>query len=92
MSFELFLTILITGLRRNGQQHANLSIYWQKGAWRRKVEYKAEKESSIDWNARREAYHVEDLNAVVALDVDKIIFTDSGFEVDRIPEHKWAEQ
>lgn len=86
-------SIVITGLKRNGQRMSNLSIYWQKGSWKRKATYEAELESSVDWNARREAYHIEDLNAIVALDVEKIIFTDhNNAEVSRIPAHNWSNQ
>lgn len=92
--------IVITGWKRNGQRRSNLSIYWQKDSWRRSVEYQAKLESSIDWNARREAYHIENLQAMVALKVEKIIFTDLGKddsgnwigEFGAIPENKWAEQ
>lgn len=83
--------IVITGLKRNGQRMSNLSIYWQKQSWRRKVTYEPKLESSVDWNARREAYHIEDLKAIVALDVDKIIFTDhDNAEVTRLPADNWA--
>lgn len=86
-------SIVITGLKRNGQRMSNLSIYWQKESWRRKAEYKAELETSIDWNARREAYHIENLNSIVALDVDKIIFTDhNNAEVTPVPANNWADQ
>lgn len=82
-------SIVITGLKRNGQQYSNLSIYWQKDTWRRSAEYKASLESSIDWNARREAYHIEDLRSMVALDCEQVVFVDSGLEIERIPAHSW---
>ena len=85
--------IVITGLKRNGQRRSNLSIYWQKDSWRRKVEYKADLETSVDWNARREAYHIEKLNSMVMLDVEEIIFTDHNNAVlTRVPAHNWADQ
>jgi len=91
--------IIITPLRQ-GNVRGNLSIYWQKKSWRRSTKYYAENEQSVDWNARREAYHIEDLNAIVALDTKKIIFTDLGKdlegkwvgEIDMIPTHHWADQ
>lgn len=82
--------MVLTGLARNGQQYSNLSIYWQTNSWRRSVEYKASLESSIDWNARREAYHIEDLRSIVALDCEQIVFLESGLEINRIPDHHWA--
>lgn len=84
-------SVVITGTKRNGQRYSNLSIYWQKDSWRRSVEYKASLESSIDWNARREAYHIEDLSAIVALDCEQVVFLDSGLEIDRIPVSGWAD-
>lgn len=84
-------SVVITGLKRNGQQYANLSIYWQRDSWRRSVEYKASLESSIDWNKRHEAYHIEDLRAMVALDCEQIVFLETGLEINRIPESKWAD-
>ncbi len=73
---------LITGLKRKGNSFSNLSIYWQKDSWKRSVEYKAQIESSIDWNARREAYHIEDLRAIAGIKAKKIIFTDYGKDPD----------
>jgi hypothetical protein len=70
--------ILITGLKRNGQTRSNLSIYWQADSWNRSTEYFAKKESSVDWNARREACHIEDLQAFSGVKAQKIIFTDFG--------------
>lgn len=74
--------IFITPLARNGARRSNLSIYWQKNSWRRSAEYVAEKESSVDWNARREAYHIEDLKAAVALKANTIVFTDLGKDAE----------
>ena len=92
--------IFITPLARNGNQFSNLSIYWKKDSWQRYLEYEPKMEASTDWNARREAYHIEDLDAAVALKANKIIFTDLGKddednwigEIDMIPENNWADQ
>lgn len=88
-------SIIITPLSRNGQKRSNLSIYWQRNSWKRFLRYKPELESSFDWNARREAYHIEDLRAMVGLDVQKIIFVDKDGKtthtIDRIPEHQWED-
>jgi len=73
---------LITALKRKGNSFSNLSIYWQKDSWKRSVEYKAKIESSIDWNARREAYHIEDLRTIVGVKVKRIIFTNFGKDED----------
>lgn len=68
--------IMITSLKRGGNTRANLSILWQKGKWRRSVEYIAKKETTADWNARREAYHIEDLSSIIWTDLQKVIFLD----------------
>lgn len=69
-------SIIITSLKGNGNPMGNLSIYYKKDSWRKSLEYMPKLESSIDWNARREAYHVEDLRAMVQLDVEEIYFGD----------------
>lgn len=89
--------IMITSLKRNGNSFANLSIYWQKGSWKRSIAYKPELERTNDWNARREAYHVEDLQKMVDTNVEKVIFLDvknaSGnpVEILPLPTGKWAD-
>lgn len=89
--------IMITSLKRNGNSFANLSIYWQKGSWKRSIAYKPELERTIDWNARREAYHVEDLQKMVDTNVEKVIFLDvkdangAPVEILPLPVNKWAD-
>jgi len=56
----------------NGVTMSNLSIYYQTGSWKRLVDYRPELETTIDWNARHEAYHVEDLDAIRILQSPKI--------------------
>jgi P2 family phage major capsid protein len=59
--------IMVTALKMPGYNTAtrsNLSIFYQEGSWRRVLEYKAEIESLVDWNARMEGYHIEDLEAI----------------------------
>lgn len=59
--------ILVTALKMPGfntAMRSNLSIFYQEGSWRRVLEYKPEIESLVDWNARMEGYHIEDLEAI----------------------------
>lgn len=91
-------TVVITSLKGGGNAMGNLSIYYKKESWRKSLEYVAKLESSIDWNARREAYHVEDLNAMAQLSVQRIIFGDFSDKanakvtnyITKIPAHQWA--
>lgn len=46
-------TILVT-------THANLSIYWQEGSWRRKIDDNSKKDQYDNWNSRNEGYVVEE--------------------------------
>lgn len=87
--------IMITSLKRNGNARANLSIFWQKGKWRRFITYDPKIERTVDWNARREANHIEDLEKIVWTNLNKVVFLDhkdsqgKPVEILSQPENKW---
>lgn len=89
--------IMITPLKRNGNGHANLSMYTQRGSMKRAIEYKNEKEALIDWNKSYRAYHIEDIEQIVMTELNKVVFLDvkdsqgNPVEIVPLPANKWAD-
>lgn len=83
--------IMITNLKRGGNSRANLTLHSQRKSWKRFVQYKPEIESTVDWNARWEGYHIDDLKKIVMALPKKVIIKATGFEIEAIPEHNWAD-
>lgn len=76
--------IMVTRLKLPGVNSAstsNLSIYYQMGTWKRMVRYEPSVEATIDWNARYECYHIEDLDAIKILQADKVTVGSTVIEV-----------
>lgn len=52
----------------------NLSIYWQEGSSRRKVEDNPKRDRIEDYNSRNEGYVVEDFNKIAAIEAGNVVF------------------
>ena len=77
--------VLITNL-------ANLAIYYQRNSWKRYVRYEPDFEWTVDYNARREAYHIRDLKAIGGAFPLKVIMTQANnFEILPKPLDNWAD-
>lgn len=89
--------LMITKLKRNGESMSNLSVYQQAGTMQRQIEYVPKLERTVDWNRAWRAYHVEDLEQIVATDVEKVIFLDvlkpdgTPVEILKAPVGGWSE-
>ena len=70
--------VMVTSLKMNGNTAANLSIYEQKNTWKRSSEYVPKLEHMIDWNKRKECYHVEDFDRIKLLLPAELVFVDSN--------------
>lgn len=82
--------VMITQLKHGGNRRSNLSLHYQKSSWKRVVKYKPELESTIDFNARWEGYHINDLKKMVLSVPDKTIIKATGFEIEQIPADNWS--
>lgn len=81
--------IMITTLKINGNSRSNLTLHNQRGTWKRHIQYVPADEATVDWNARWEGYHIDDLGKFAMAKPEIVLISATGQEITAVPENRW---